>query len=95
MLKSYTEMTIEEYYFLMKIHYQSGMTQDEINQMYNLVRAFVQQHIATCLSCTGNIRDAKNIMFTWFNLYQAQIEANLFPPAVEAPVKTTTKKKNA
>lgn len=76
-MKTYNDITIEEYEMLLSFHRKFEFNQDELAGMYNFVRQYVNPHIPTCLSCHGNLREAKNMMMVYFNKYREQIEERL------------------
>ena len=92
-MKTYLEITQEEFDWLKAMKPKYEYTDGEITQLYNFIKQFINPHIATCLSCSGNLRDAKNQAMSWLNFYEQQIIDNL-SPKIEEPV-VVTKKTNA
>lgn len=81
-----TSITQQQYDNLKRYHKAISYNQDELADMVNINRLFVNPLTPSCLSCQGSMRKTKGELMSWFLENEAAILKNL-EPKVEAKTK--------
>ena len=85
MYKTHLDISAQEFEFLLKIRRQYEYSQEELNTMYMFIREYINKHIPVCLSCSGNLSYAKNMVNSWLNMYENDIMIRLNATDIEQP----------
>lgn len=94
-MQKHTDVTQEELDQMAFIHKALSFSKDEAMGIVNLSRKYVNPHTPDCLSCSSNLRDAKNALCSFYLLYKDEIQVRLAQEVINSTIEkaTTTKKK--
>lgn len=94
-MKNIEEITQAELDAMAKHHKLTSYTNDDIAELYNLVRTYINPHISTCNSCSGSLRDAKNQLNSFYLAHKAAIQTRINNPLSEAEQQVEEYKKES
>jgi hypothetical protein len=66
-----------EYDNLKRYHKAISYNNDELMDMVNLSRRFVNKNTPSCLTCHSSMRDTKTALMSWFLYNETRIKTNL------------------
>lgn len=74
-MKKREEITREDWEAIKKHKLMTSYSNAEIAELFNLVRNYVDPRQATCVTCTANLREAKNKLNEFYHSVAGQIDA--------------------
>ena len=76
-MKTWKEMTMGEVLALDSYRQKKDYDSNEIADMINIGRQYVNQNITYCSSCRANLAEAKKEIFQWFGEFRGKIVDNI------------------
>lgn len=76
-MKQKEEITRGELDLMAKHHRQTEYTSADANEVIMLVKTYINQHTPSCLTCSGNLRDAKTSLNEFYLAHKDAVEARL------------------
>lgn len=61
-MTKHTEVTQEEFDTMKRFRLQSGFNQEELSTMVNLVRKYINPHVAGCQACNNQMAQTKSLL---------------------------------
>lgn len=76
-MTKHTEVTQEEFDTMKRFRLQSGFTNEELNTMVNLVRKYINPHVAGCQACNNQMAQTKHLLNEFFMNNKEAMEKRL------------------
>lgn len=90
-----TEVTRAELDIMATHHRKMEYTANEQEQVFGLVRKYINPHQATCATCSNNLRDAKTQLNEFYLRWKNDIELILLAQQMKANEDFTENKKQS